>query len=69
MSNEKEYTHMGIINTECIGFPLFIDVTEDQKQMLYWLREMNLLADGYDLFNLSNDIYERPTLERKYQHD
>lgn len=63
-NNEREYTHMGIINTECVGFPFFIDVTEDQRQMLYWLSQMNLLAPGYDLFNLSGDIYEKPSLKK-----
>lgn len=59
MDNEKKYTHMAIINTENVGFPFFIDVTEEQKKMLYWLNQMNLLATGYDLFNLSsNAVYE-----------
>lgn len=55
MDNEKKYTHMAIINTDSVGFPFFIDVTEEQKKMLCWLNQRNLLAPGYDVFNLSNN--------------
>lgn len=59
MDNEKVYTHIMITSGNLPEFPWFIDVTEEQKKMLYWLKQNNLLREECEVFNLSNNsVYE-----------
>ena len=59
MENEKKYTHMMITSVNLPEFPWFIDVTEEQKKLLYWLKQNNLLREESEVFDLSsNAVFE-----------
>lgn len=55
MENEKERIHMMIVDLVQSSEPWFIDLTEEQKKLLKWLRDHNFLNEDCNIYNLSDD--------------